>query len=479
MRHDRHLVAPARWLGLGGLLVVFGALVLVATVSASRGPTSGAGPAAGPARGTPNVILIDVDDMRYDSLWVMDRLNQAAERGTTFGKFFDTTPLCCPSRASLQTGLYARNHGVVGNTAPEGGFTAFNDSSTLATWLHNGGIRTGLVGRYLNEYTTEYIPPGWDSWFALQQADEDHGNYYDYRVTIDGGDRRYYGYQEKDYSERVLGERALQFIRADTTRPFFLLFTPRGPHGPATPDKLDAGAFKTTPWPTPPSLDEADVSDKPSFIQSLKRLTDSDKADIEQFRRRQWEALLSVDRTIGQMLDALAADGRLDNTWIFFTSDNGIALGEHRIDVRKSCVYEECVRVPLVVIPPAGMTVPRTDDDHVVGNIDLAPTVADIMGIRPGTGVDGRSLLPILRDPSADWREGIILEMVKDTGRYQYSAIRTSDRKYVRFDNGEEELYDEASDPYELHNLAAVGRWSDEKGRLGRLLDQLLAIRPS
>ena len=125
-----------------------------------------------------NVLLILTDDMRLDSLWVMDRLNQLAQRGTTFRSFFVTTPICCPSRSTLLTGLYAHNHGVLANREPLGGFPAFNDQSTLATWLRDGGVRTGLVGRYINGYASTYHPPGWDFFYAMWGAGEDLGNYY-------------------------------------------------------------------------------------------------------------------------------------------------------------------------------------------------------------------------------------------------------------------------------------------------------------
>ena len=433
--------------------------------------------AVAPRPDTPNVVLVVADDMRHDGLWVMSTLNQlAAERGVIFSRAFATTPLCCPSRASIMTGLYAHHHKVQANEPPMGGVEAFDHSSTLATWLRAGGARTGLVGRYLNGYASAAVPPGWDFWFALWQSNEQYSNYFDYRIT-DHGRRLYFGNKPEMYSTRVLGQQALRFLEEDASRPFLLLFTPRAPHSPATPDPLDSGTFKDLELPLPPSYDEADVGDKPAWVRENGRLRPKEREHIELLRRRQLESLLGLDRTLGQIVERLGADGRLDRTWIIFTSDNGLTLGEHRLDDGKSCAYEECVRVPLVVIPPAGLVTPRVDD-RLVANIDLAPTIAAIMGVEPGSPTDGRSLLPLLNDPSAPWRDALVLEQWREVVDKRWVGLRTADRKYVRYDNADEELYDQATDPYELQNLAGEAARAEEKARLAARLDQLLAAPP-
>jgi arylsulfatase A-like enzyme len=423
----------------------------------------------------PNVLLIISDDMRFDELSVMPNVSALAQRGVTFSRFYTPTPLCCPSRASFMSGLYARHHGVLANTPPQGGFPAFDDRSTLATWVQARGVRTGLIGRYLNSYESLYVPPGWDDFFAIWQATEGHGNYFNYRVN-DNGERRYFGGRPEDYSTRVIAQQALDFLSKDKDRPFMLMLTPRAPHGPATPDPIDSGIYKDLDIPLPPSYDEQDVSDKPSMVRNIPPLSDAQRKELEIFRRHQLETLVGVDRAIGTLIEALRADGRLDRTWIFYTSDNGLTIGEHRRDVSKSCPYEECVHVPLVVIPPGGLDSPRTDD-HLVANIDIAPTVAAIMGTKPDGAVDGSNLVPLVRDPATPWRDALTLEMLKDEdveSGTRYSAVRTADRKYVRYPDGEEELYDEAADPYELRNRANDPAWADEKQRLVERLDALL-----
>jgi arylsulfatase A-like enzyme len=422
----------------------------------------------------PNVLIILVDDMRSDGLWALPTLQRLAERGVTFSRHFVTTPLCCPSRASILTGRYARNHGVLANNPPLGGAAVFDDSSTLATWLQSAGVRTGLIGRYLNGYASESVPRGWDFWFALWQANEQYSNYYNYRVT-DNGTRRFYGSREEMYSTRILAEQATRFLGEETNRPFMLFLAPRAPHGsPATPDHLDAGTYKELDFPLPPSYNEADVSDKPRRLSRLASLSKDTLEELEIIRRRQFEALAGVDRALGRIVETLRGDGRLGKTWIIFTSDNGLTLGEHRRDVHKSCPYEECSRVPLVIIPPDSWAGRPRVESRLVANIDLAPTIVEIMSVQPSAQFDGRSLLPVLDESSAGWRDALVLEMLKDEDGDRFQAIRTPDRKYVRYPDGEEELYDEESDPYELENLAADPSRADEKARLIERLEALL-----
>ena len=489
-RHGRRPAIVRALAGAPLLLILILALGCTATssrpneagVAAGSGgaPPAGAGASAtaDTAGARPNVVLIVADDMRADSVWVMPSLlGLAAERGVTFERFFATTPLCCPSRATILTGLYARNHGVLKNDPPNGGVEAFDDRSTLATWLQAAGVRTGLVGRYLNGYEQEGVPPGWSSWFALWQYSERNGNYYNFRIS-DQGERRYFNSDPESYSTRVLGQAARRFVAEDTATPFMLYVAPRTPHSPATPDPIDSGIYKDRELPLPPSYDEEDVADKPAWIRENGRLRKQEIEEIENLRRRQLESLVSLDREIGALADALRADGRLDRTWLIFASDNGILLGEHRLDAGKSCAYEACVRVPLIVIPPPGV-VPggARSDARLVANIDLAPTIADIMGVRPTMPLDGRSLLPLLRDSTAPWRDALVLEAWSESEGKQFVALRTADRKFVALE-GEEELYDLAADPYELENLGRKPEHAAERARLAAHLQALRSTPP-
>ncbi|MDP8923924.1 MAG: sulfatase [Chloroflexota bacterium] len=459
------------WAVLGlavvGFLAVAGALVALA-----GGP---GGTMLGLVlRARPNFVLIVADDMRYDDVEVMPTLRSLAQRGVSFERAFATTPLCCPSRASLLTGQYARYHGVRANEPPSGGFDLFDDRSTLATWLHGGGVRTGLVGRYLNEYRSLYRPPGWDYWFAIWDSSEDRGLYYRYYANHNGDDE-FYGSSSEHYLSRVLTRRALQFLRGEPERPFLLWLTPRAPHSPATPDERDKGVFRDLTIGDVPSFDEEDVGDKPASIRALPRLDQDDRTRLLRFRQRQFQSLQSLDRMVADVVAALRADGRLGKTWIIFTSDNGLTVGEHRLPPGKSCGYEECIRIPLIVVPPGGLDRPRTES-RLAANIDLAPTVAEIMGVAPGGPVDGRSLLPLVHGRAGEWRGGIVLEQwASEVSDRAFTALRTETMKYVAHETGEEEMYDLAADPYELENLAGSPAHADQKRGLAERLRALVA----
>ena len=215
----------------------------------------------------------------------------------------------------------------------------------------------------------------------------------------DNGQRRSFGESPDNYSTRVIAQRGLSFLKEDPHRPFFLMLTPRAPHPPAIPDPIDAGAYDRLEVTFPLSFDEQDVSDKPAWIRAAPRLTRAQTINLTGFHRRQWETLRGLYRAIGSIVETLRSDGRLGQTWIVFTSDNGLMLGEHRWRRGKANPYEESIRVPLIVVPPGGLSQPRVDA-HLVANIDLAPTIADILGSTVGGPLDGRSLLPLIADPA-------------------------------------------------------------------------------
>lgn len=423
---------------------------------------------------TPNIVLFVTDDQRHDTLEFMPIVQrELVGRGVSFTNAYATTPLCCPSRASILTGLYARNHGVLTNGGSRGGWRKFDPSSTIATWLQGVGVRTMLVGKYLNLYRNDRVQPGWSEWFVIQDTGE---KYYDYTVN-DNGRIRNYGDKERWYFTDVLARQAISLLEKGPDRPFFLMLAFDGPHAPATPAKQDLKSFEGLPPLRLPSFNEQDVSDKPSWVQNLPLLDAADEKRLDDFRRDQIETLQSIDRAIGSVVEGLRTDGRLDNTWLFFMSDNGLSLGEHRYDIHKSCGYEECVRVPLVAAPLPGraseFSLPRTDA-RLVLNIDLAPTFAALAGARPDRPVDGQSLLPVLADAGSTWRAEAALELWTDHEEVSFQGLRVEGWKYLRYENGERELYDLERDPYELDNLAASPEQAARIAQFSARLDALV-----
>jgi N-acetylglucosamine-6-sulfatase len=428
----------------------------------------------------PNVVVVMTDDQAVEQLRVMDQvLAWIGQRGSTFASNVVNWPVCCPSRVTFLTGQYAHNHGVLGNLPPLGGFGAFDDSSSLATWLEDAGYRTALVGKYLNGYgETEYVPPGWTRWYAGES-----GRVYDYTLN-ENGRLVFYGTEPEDFKQDVLTEKASGLIDrwAPARPPFFLFLSYTAPHsagptpypnpptdcdGLARPAPRHANAFDDEPLPRPPSFDEADVSDKPASIQALPRFTPEGVAEIEREYRCRLESLLSVDEGVREIARTLLRHDELRNTYLIFTSDNGYFHGEHRIPRAKGRVYEESIRVPLMIRGPgfpkgATIRVPAI-------NADLAPTIADVTGADPGLVMDGRSLLPLAQRPSLGRGRQLLIENVQ----FGYTAIRTRRYLYALHDNGRKELYDLRVDPYELRSRHGAPAFAQLKARLAARLAHL------
>ncbi|MBI2065028.1 MAG: sulfatase [Candidatus Yanofskybacteria bacterium] len=422
----------------------------------------------------PNILLILTDDQRADTMAYMPLTNQyLGSQGVAFTNNFASTPICCPSRSSILTGMYTHNHKVIWNFPPAGGAAKFTkiDGSTMATWLHDAGYATGLFGKYLNKYDNltmpiwPYTPPGWDEW----QVFKDPLGYYNYTV-VENGTEVVYGTGEANYSTNVMAQKVNNFIQSvPTDKPFFAMFTPYAPHLPATPLESDAIAG-LTPY-RPPSYNEADVSDKPVWVQGLKLMTSSQQSSTDKFRRKQLESLQPIDRAVKSFIDTLTAKGQLDNTIIIYTSDNGMAWGEHRYFQKKNCVYEECIRTPLIIKAP-GIS-PRVEDNMSL-NIDLPATIAEYANVSVPSFVDGVSLKTLLADPSVAWRQEVLLEVLRaDKPSQRFYAVRDSQYVYAEYFNGDKELYDLIADPYQLENKASDPNYQTIVSGLKLKLDAL------
>ena len=442
----------------GGMLVVglLGALLTSAPVGAGAAPS-------GTER--PNIVVITTDDQTLADLAVMTATQELiGEAGTTFSDTIVSFPLCCPSRATFLTGQYAHNHGVIGNRAPNGGYTALDHSDTLAVWLQESGYTTAHVGKYLNGYGRDNpggeqeVPPGWSEWFATVGAST--YRMYDYTVNDDGA-LRHYGSGAGDYQTDVLGAEVVATTDrlAPEDTPFFVWFAPLAPHAEMGGRRASAanprpaprheGAFADLALPRPPSFGESDLSDKPDAVAG--RSGGADDAALfrltAQYRAR-LESLLAVDEAVASIVDALDAAGELDSTVVMFTSDNGFLLGEHGL-TGKVWPYEESIRVPLLVRGPgfpAGVTVASP-----VANIDLAPTIVELAGAKAGREMDGVSLLDVAAHPSDYEDRALLMEAAGQGGGYL--AVRTPRWVYIEWGNGAVELYERRDDPYQLRSL--------------------------
>jgi arylsulfatase A-like enzyme len=430
-------------------------LAALALLVAAVGSAAAQAPAADP----PNVVIVLTDDQRTGTLgpertpaiW-----NLIRRRGVSYPQAFIPTSVCCPSRASILTGLFAHSTGVYSNTTADGGgWPAFYangmEDRTLAVALHDAGYRTGLVGKYLNGGPPfpGHVPPGWDVFAEVP------GGYYDY--TFAG---QAYGSAPEDYSTDVLRGAAIGFI-GDTPpgQPLFLYFAPYAPHAASIPAPRHEDAWKgrVNVSRLPPSFRE-NLRDKPPWIRRLRKVTGRHRY-VDVLERRQ-EAMMAVDEAVAALVGELRTTGRLRNTLIVFLSDNGVLLGEHRLYGFKNFPYRMATQVPMLARWD-GHIEPGSTYRAPALNVDLAPTIAHAAGVAMTTeGIDllgpkRRRGFPL---EGKDWQHAPRLVVPA------FCGYRTSRFVYARYATGDEELYDYRRDPYELEN--AVGRLPRIRGYL-------------
>jgi arylsulfatase A-like enzyme len=468
---------------LGAGLAVAGLLALAAG--------SHTAPAVVQADERPNIVVIQTDDQTADSLRFMANVDRLLVRqGVRFENGFASYPLCCPSRATLLTGQYAHNHGVRGNQPPLGGYVRLDHSNTLPVWLQQAGYHTSFVGKYLNGYGEgegglNEVPAGWGNWRAAVRTPGKGTLSYVGFTLNENGSLVDYPPNQANYQTDVFTRKAVDAIElgSGSGSPFFLWLAYFAPHSGLPVDEDDTrapgvsltpspaarhrDAFAMEPLPYPSSFDEADVSDKPPAIRNFGRLTVAQTLAVTESHQQRLESLLAVDEGVAQIVQALRESGELANTLIVFTSDNGFMQGEHRVmpDRGKGFAYEPSARIPLVL---RGVDLPRGRRvKDVVSNVDLAPTFLALAKAAPGRVPDGRSLLPLARDPLADFGRDLLLE----SGHFL--GIRTDRYVYIAHYRRAWELYDLQTDPHQLRSRHRDPALRETRLELARRLDDL------
>jgi len=439
----------------------------------------------------PNIVFILADDMDMGLLQFMPKTQELiGEQGVTFNQFFVSMATCCPSRTTILRGQYSHNTQIFETILPDGGFEKFyalkSEQSTIAVWLEDAGYKTAFFGKYMNGYPATakqtYIPAGWTEWYSPVDGDP----YTQFNYTLnENGKLVAYGKNEEDYGTDVYAAKSVDFIERSVKDgdPFFAHISVYAPHSPYVPAPRHADVFPDTPMPRSPSFNEEDNSDKPWIYSSEPPLSGDHITKMERIYPKRIQSMQAVDEMVEQIVKTLESLGALENTYIFFSSDNGFHMGEHRLLVGKNTAFEEDIRVPLLVRGPnipAGTTV-----DALVGNVDLASSFAEIAGVKTPDFVDGRSLMTLAagKDPT-DWRQVFLLErglldeaayapdMFVSNGDYMeglmeppdspyrakmdraYRGLRTQKYTFVQYGDGTLELYDLETDPYQLENIA-------------------------
>ena len=470
------------------VLTLVGVIAAALAVAASSSADQEAA-ARAQQQAKPNIVVVMTDDQTVESMRVMTNVQRLlGAEGTTFANSFASYPLCCPSRATFITGQYGHNHTIMGNRPPIGGYEklAPTHSNTLPAWLAAAGYHTLHIGKYLNGYgrtNPREVPAGWTEWYG--SIDPTTYQFYNYTLNENRTLVRY-GSGPEHYQADVYTAKAVAAVRrlAPAAKPFFLSLAYLAPHsgGPReagdprnlatpVPAPRHRDRFASEPMPTPPSFNEADVSDKPNAIQRRPLMTAQRVAAVTEMYRQRLESLLAVDEGVAQLVEALRATGELDNTLVVFTTDNGFFHGEHRVPNGKVQAYEPSIRVPLVLRGPGVARGVRRTQPAI--NVDLAATILDAADARAGRTLDGRSLLPLSRDHRVLPGRDVLLETPT------YSAIRTPRYVYVEHTTGERELYDLAADPHQLTSRHGDAALAPLRAELARRLALLRACKGS
>jgi N-acetylglucosamine-6-sulfatase len=436
----------------------------------ARGTASGVGSAP------PNIVFVLTDDLAWNLVRYMPHVLAMERAGVTFTNYFVTDSLCCPSRASIFSGRLPHNTRIFSNGPRGGGFQRFRERgeerSTFATTLQQAGYTTALMGKYLNGYkpaateggATPYVPPGWSEWDVAGDGYPE----YDYKLNSDGHVSAF-GDQPADYLTNVLANRSIAFLQgaAARRRPFMLEVATFAPHSPFTPAPRDLQDFPGLQAPRKLAFD-APTHDAPAWLARWPPLNAEQLDTIDRDFRARAQAVQAVDRMIGAIEVELAQTGLAQNTYLVFSSDNGLHMGEHRLMPGKLTAFDTDINVPLVVTGPgvpAGRVV-----DKLTENIDLRPTFDRLARAPTPANVDGHSLAGLMHGRRVRrWRREVLVEHHRNGPQAgnpdlpqassgdppSYEALRTRASLYVEYADGEREYYNLRRDPFELRNLAS------------------------
>jgi arylsulfatase A-like enzyme len=436
--------------------------------------------AAAEAADRPDIVVIYMDDFSPLATWLWsdpDRtpaLARFVDEGLWLENANGSTPLCCPARVNVYTGLYSHNSGVYRND-----MGPYDPGDTVAVKLQDAGYVTIFAGKFLHLFrrytpTPDSVLPYAMGWTTFDAIWEDQGKFHDYRLWTRGG-TSYHGRSARDHSTRVVTQRISRQIRnAPADEPLFVfasLFNGHTPHTPLRRFKDHPKCRDVRPW-RGPAYDERDVSDKPAYVRSRPRLKRARFSLTERC-----EEAMSVDWAVARIRAALEETGRLENTLLVFTADNGFLYGDHRI-VGKSVPYS--TPVPMYALWPRRWgSEPRVISEPV-SNVDLAPTFCAIAGCTVDDA-DGLDLMPLL-DGTTDrlGRQFIYQErLAYSEGFPRFINIRTTRAfdaetfwDYTEYSTGERELYDLTADPHQLQNLAQLPVHAGRVSELHQLLQQ-------
>jgi arylsulfatase A-like enzyme len=451
---------------------------------------NGCGGRSVPTITPPNVVVVLVDDLRWDDIGIAGHpfvqtpaIDKVAREGTRFLNAFATTPLCSPSRAAILTGQYVHTNGIIDNTARD---SASHRLPTFAIPLQRAGYETAFIGKW-HMGNDDSRRPGWSHWVAMKGQ----GEAVDPNLNVDGE-----RLQAKGYVTDVLTQFAVEFMRRVQGKPFAVFLAHKALHPNVAqrddgsvaelagqragfvPAERHRGRYASSPVPRRTNA-TVPIERKPALQRRIAGLpplapgTGTPEADV----RDRLEMLLGVDESLAKIEETLRELGALDNTVIIFTSDHGYFYGEHGLNEERRLAYEETARIPLIVRFPRVARAGATPS-ALVQTIDLAPTILALAGVADTVRRHGTSLVPLLQGGQSPWKSSVLIEYYSDTVfprvlTMAYQAVRTERYKYIHYLEleGMDELYDLQADPFELNNIVGT----DEGRRLLPALQEELA----
>ncbi len=432
-----------------------------------------------------NVIFILTDDHRYDFMGFTGKLpwqktpnmDRIAKAGAYFKNAFVTTSLCSPSRASILTGQFSHVHTIVDNVAGEPDGLIF-----FPQYLQKNGYQTSFFGKWHMGDDDDHPRPGFNHWESFRGQ----GVYYNPSLNIDGKETKF---GDSAYITDLLTEHAVQWLDArDKNKPFFLYLSHKAVHSPLAPARRHKGMYKNMQYPKPPTYwqTQSDAYKELRWPEWVKQQRYSwhgvdfmyhQHNNIDSMVQTYAETLMAVDESVGTVLQYLKDNGLEDNTMVIYMGDNGFSWGEHGL-IDKRHFYEESVKVPFLVYAPwlfkGGQQI-----DKMIQNIDIAPTVLELAGLKKPGYMPGKSFVQLLKGDSTQWRDKIFYEYYWE---YDFPmtptvyGVRTDNYKYIRYMGvwDQNELYNIKNDPDEIHNLIEDPKYASlVKTMAGDLFDWL------
>ncbi|KAL6236185.1 hypothetical protein BDW75DRAFT_229751 [Aspergillus navahoensis] len=445
----------------------------------------------------PNILFILTDDQgKYmGGLDHMPRLQDLlVQKGATYSKHFCSTAVCCPSRANIWTGRMPHNTNVTDVSLPYGGYpkvveAGWNDNY-LPIWMQEAGYDTYYVGKLWNSHTPENYNKPYAKGFNGSEflLDPYTYRYYNAKMTRNGAEPVDYSGQ---YVTDVLSDKAMSFLNEslkNLDRPWMLTVAPNAPHsnGSATADGTHwfgepeyaprhANLFKDYKIPRDQSFNKV-IEGAIGWVKDISQLSQKEVDYIDEFQRCRLRALQAVDEMIDRLITRLDEAGVLDNTYIFFSTDNGYHLGQHAFRPGKNCGYETDINVPLIVRGPG---ISKGTVDSATSHTDLAPTFLSLAGAPSREGLDGKSVLDLNEGNATHKTEHVAIEywgLAMPEGIYGYISNQTGQADnayegntykglrlvsddyslyYAVWCSNEREFYNLKDDPYQTVNMAA------------------------